>query len=248
MQISFRSHSCRAAARSRGRSRDCRCHWAPRRHPCGNTGERDARWLQEETRINEAVQLVSIWLPTLHRLGQHARLGAEGAAAHAILAAWQRGYAIRGAYAADEQPIAGAATGGRAAVRTTTTAHQSGHRIVRVAAYGESTRAIVLQIGARVVLNAAEVALVAYADAVVLIGELSPGHRVVVEAAHTPTDGCEVLQAALIRTADAAAVDLADAHAPQTRKTGAGYHGQHNGIALPQASVNVHCEKSAYDK
>lgn len=89
-------------------------------------------------------------------------------------------------------------------------------------------------------MNATEIALVAYADAVILIGQLPAAHRIVVEAAHTPTYSCEILQAALISAANAAAVDLGDAHAPQTRKAGAGYDGQDNGIALAQTSVYIH--------
>jgi len=89
-------------------------------------------------------------------------------------------------------------------------------------------------------LYPAEIALIPDADAVVLIGELSASHCVVVETPYTSTNGRVVLQTTLIRSTNAATMNLGNAYAPQSRETGAGYDRQHNGIALAQTRINVH--------
>lgn len=164
---------------------------------------------------------------TLHRLGQHARLGTEGSPANTILAVGQRRNAIRGAYATDEQPIADTTTAcGRCSTTgtNTTSTHHGGHGIIRVTRYGKCPGTIVLQIGAGIILYAAEITFAAYADAVVLIGELPASHGIVIEAPHASTDGRKVLQATLIRTTNAATMYLGHAYAPQAWKAAAGYH------------------------
>lgn len=77
------------------------------------------------------------------------------------------------------------------------------------------------RVSAGAVLNAAEIAFRAYADAIILIGELKAGAEVKVEALNTSVDAGEILKTTVVGTPNTVTWYLADSDAPGAWKRGA---------------------------
>lgn len=96
----------------------------------------------------------------------------------------------------------------------------------------------------RHVLDSAEVPLHPDANTVILIRQLQPGRRLVIEGLYLPGDSSEVLKAALLSSVYCAAAYLRDTNLPGSRKRiAARNEGQSNRIGLADTRVYVHCKK-----
>lgn len=91
------------------------------------------------------------------------------------------------------------------------------------------------------ILNAAEIFLRSYANAVVLIGKLCPNCWIEIEAAHSSIDAHMVLQTTLVGFGYTVTWYLCNSDAPSAWKCEpTGYHCQYDWITLTKSCVNIH--------
>lgn len=96
----------------------------------------------------------------------------------------------------------------------------------------------------RHVLDAAEVPLHPDAYTVILIRQLQPSGRLIIEGLYLPRDSGEILKAALLSSVYRAAAYLRDTNLPWSRKRiAASNEGQSNRVGLADTRVYVHCKK-----
>lgn len=99
-------------------------------------------------------------------------------------------------------------------------------------------------IGARHVLDPAEVSLHPDAYTVILIWQLQSSRRIIIKGLYLAGNSSEVLEASLFGTVNRTASYLRDTDFPRTRKrTAARDESQSNRIGLSDACVHVHCKK-----
>lgn len=173
---------------------------------------------------------------THDRRGNQGDVGAEGSAADPVYA-WRAGRrdAADVARARDDHVVV------RAVVARPDRADHRLDRVRRVPGQGERLRAVVDRVRALGVLDAAEVPLHPDADAVVLVRQLQPAGRVVVERPDLPGHAREVLQAPVLGLEGAVARDLRDADLPVALERRAARHDrQRYRLRRPDARVYVH--------